>query len=38
MSFGDILSQFFLGPLKLLFEIIFKFFYEQLQNPGFAIA
>ncbi|MBP3381169.1 MAG: YidC/Oxa1 family membrane protein insertase, partial [Clostridia bacterium] len=37
MSFGSILSTVFIGPLKLLFEIIFQLADRFVEHPGFSI-
>ena len=37
MSFFNILSTLFIGPLKLLFELIFQLANEFVRHPGFAI-
>ena len=37
MTFFSILRSVFLGPLKLLFEVIFHFANGIVDNPGFAI-
>jgi len=37
MSFFSVLEAFFIGPLKLIFEIIFQVAYEWIHNPGIAI-
>lgn len=37
MSFFSVLLTFFIGPLKLLFEVIFHFAYGVLHNPGLSI-
>ena len=37
MTFFSILSAIFLGPLKLLFELIFHFANGIVSNPGLAI-
>ncbi len=37
MSFGTILSTVFIGPLKLLFEIVFQTAYRFVQHPGLSI-
>ena len=37
MSFFSILETVFIGPLKLIFEIIFQFALKFVKNPGFAI-
>ncbi len=38
MSFFSILESLFLGPLKLLFEFIFQYAYNFLENPAWAIV
>lgn len=37
MSFFDVLSTVFIGPLKLIFEIIYRIAYEIVGHPGVAI-
>ena len=37
MSFFEILGRFFIGPLKLIFEVIFRTANDILQNPGLSI-
>ena len=37
MSFLSVLETVFIGPLKLLFEVIFKIVYDLVQNPGLSI-
>ena len=37
MSIGDILSTLLLGPLKLIFEIIFALAHKLVGHPGLAI-
>lgn len=37
MSFWSILESVFIGPLKLIFEIIFEFAYRFVGHPGLAI-
>ena len=37
MSFFEILSRLLIGPLKLIFEIIFSFAYKLTDNPGLSI-
>ena len=37
MSFGSMLSTFFISPLKLVFECIFQAVYELIANPGVCI-
>lgn len=37
MTIGDILSTLLLSPLELIFEFIFKFSNQTLNNPGFSI-
>ena len=37
MSFLSVLESFIIGPLKLLFEVLFKIINDLVQNPGFAI-
>jgi len=37
MSFFAVLESFFIGPLKLIFEVIFEVAYGILKNPGLAI-
>ncbi len=37
MSFGDILTTVFLGPIKLLFEVIFAVVNERINDPGVSI-
>ena len=37
MSLFDILSTVLIGPLKLLFEVIFSFAFQIIENPGIAI-
>ena len=37
MSFFSLLGSFFIGPLKLLFEVIFQVANGFVSNPGFAI-
>ena len=38
MSFSSILNTFFIGPLKLVFEIVFQLSYKLSHDPGFAIV
>ena len=38
MSFWSVLSTIIIGPLKLLFEIIFQAIYSAVFNPGIAIV
>ncbi|MBR6236465.1 MAG: YidC/Oxa1 family membrane protein insertase, partial [Firmicutes bacterium] len=37
MTFGSMLSAFFIGPLKLVFETIFQITYLLVHNPGVSI-
>ncbi|MBE6622375.1 MAG: hypothetical protein E7630_05450, partial [Ruminococcaceae bacterium] len=37
MSFVTILETFFIGPLKLMFEIIFQVVNSLVDNPGISI-
>ena len=37
MSFVSILETFFIGPLKLMFEIIFQVVNSMANNPGVSI-
>ncbi len=37
MTFGSMLSAFFIGPLKLVFEVIFQISYALIHNPGISI-
>ncbi|MBR6650069.1 MAG: YidC/Oxa1 family membrane protein insertase [Clostridia bacterium] len=37
MTFGSILGNIFIGPLKLIFEIIFEFANRLIGHPGLAI-
>ena len=37
MTFGSMLSAFFIGPLKLVFEVIFQISYALIHNPGVSI-
>ena len=37
MSFWSMLSAFFIGPLKLVFEVIFQISYSLIHNPGISI-
>ena len=37
MSFWSMLSAFFIGPLKLVFEVIFQISYTLIHNPGISI-
>ncbi len=37
MSFWSIIESIFIGPLKLIFEIIFEFAYRFVGHPGLAI-
>ena len=37
MTFGSMLSAFFIGPLKLVFETIFQITYLLVRNPGVSI-
>jgi len=37
MSFFTLLSTFFIGPLKLVFEVIFQASYDLVRNPGLCI-
>ena len=37
MTFGSMLSAFFIGPLKLVFETIFQITYLLVHNPGISI-
>lgn len=37
MSFFSILGSFFIGPLKLIFEVIFQVAYGIVEHPGLAI-
>ncbi|MBQ7715196.1 MAG: YidC/Oxa1 family membrane protein insertase [Clostridia bacterium] len=37
MTFLSVLDTFFLGPLKLLFEVIFHIAYDVIGNPGLSI-
>lgn len=37
MAFSDILYNLLIGPLEILFEIIFSLAYEVTANPGFSI-
>ena len=37
MSFVEIINTIFIGPIKLLFEIIFSFVNDRINNPGYSI-
>ena len=37
MSFFSLLGSIFIGPLKLIFEVIFQVSYELIWDPGFCI-
>ena len=37
MSFSSILETIFIGPLKLIFEVIYQYALGFVKNPGFAI-
>ena len=37
MSFFSVLGSFFIGPLKLIFEVIFETAYGIVENPGLSI-
>ncbi|MBQ9872015.1 MAG: YidC/Oxa1 family membrane protein insertase [Eubacterium sp.] len=37
MSISSLLSTFFIGPLKLVFEVIFQASFDLVQNPGLCI-
>ena len=37
MTFGSILETLIIGPLKLVFEIIFQMVYQAVENPGVCI-
>ncbi len=37
MSLGKILGTIFIGPLKVVFEVIFSLAYSMLKNPGLAV-
>ncbi len=37
MSFFSLLGSFFIGPLRLFFEVVFKYAYELVLSPGLAI-
>ena len=37
MTIGSMLSAFFIGPLKLVFEAVFRISYDIVQHPGVSI-
>ena len=38
MNFSSMLNTFFIGPLKLVFEVVFQLSYQLSHNPGLSIV